>query len=265
MSRPRILVSNDDGIDAAGIRALAAGLADLGEVYVVAPDQERSATGHAFSLSRPLRVDEVQERWFAVDGTPADCVYLGVNKLVGAKPDLVVSGINHGFNLGSDVFYSGTVAGAVEAALRQVPAIAISLEHRPGKAGSTERFEPAARFAHALARAVLERGLPSGTLLNENVPAHAQKAGYEWTRLGRRVYRDQVEQRDDLRGRRYYWIGGPPVPSDQEPGSDGATVNHGHISVTPLGLDMTHDGLLEHLPGWQLDGFEAVMKRDLGG
>lgn len=259
----RILLSNDDGIGAAGLNMLAEVLADLGEVYVVAPDRERSATGHAFTLARPLRVEEIRDRWFSVDGTPADCVYLGVNKLLGAKPDLVVSGINHGFNLGSDVFYSGTVAGAVEAALRQVPAIAVSLEHRPGKAKDPERFRPAARFTHALARAVLERGLPAGTLLNVNVPARGTPTGYEWTRLGQRVYRDQVDERDDLRGRRYYWIGGPPIPSENEQGSDGAAVVHGHVAVTPLGLDLTHDGLLAHLPGWALDGFEAVVARDL--
>ena len=264
MTRPRILVSNDDGIEASGIQVLAETLADLGDVYVVAPDRERSATGHAFTLSHPLRVDKIEERWFAVDGTPADCVYLGLHKLVGGKPDLVVSGINHGYNLGSDVFYSGTVAGAVEAALRDVPAIAISLEHRPGKTRDRERFRPAARFAHALGRAVLERGLPPGTLLNVNVPAAASPKDFQWTRLGRRVYREQVEERDDIRGRRYYWIGGAPVHVDHEPGSDGAAVTRGHVAVTPLGLDLTHDGLLSKLPGWQVEGFDAVVARDLG-
>ena len=264
MTTRRILVSNDDGIEATGITALADALSDLGEVYVVAPDRERSATGHAFTLSHPLRVEEVRPRWFSVDGTPADCVYLGIHKLVGGKPDLVVSGINHGYNLGSDVFYSGTVAGAVEAALRHIPAIAISLEHRPGRSREPERFQAAAKFAHALASAVLERGLPIGTLLNVNVPARGTPAGYEWTRLGRRVYRDHVEERDDLRGRRYYWIGGPPIPSDNEPGSDGAAVVHGHVSVSPLGLDLTHDELLSHLPGWQLAGFQAALDKDLG-
>jgi 5'-nucleotidase len=258
----RILLSNDDGIAAQGLGALTAALEDLGELAVVAPDRERSATGHAFTLGHPLRVEEVAPRRFAVDGTPADCVYLGLYKLAGGWPDLVVTGINHGFNLGSDVFYSGTVAGSVEAALRDVPAIAVSLEHRPG--GNADRFAAAARFTHALARGVLERGLPKGTLLNVNVPAHAQPGAYEWTRLGRRVYRDQVEERDDLRGRRYYWIGGPPVPSKQEEGSDGAAVTRGIVSVTPLGLDMTHDDLLQHLPGWTLEGFEATVARDLG-
>jgi 5'-nucleotidase len=261
----RILIANDDGIEAAGIRILAETLADLGEVWVVAPDRERSATGHAFSLARPLRVDEVQPRWFAVDGTPADCIYLGLYKLASGRPDLVVSGINHGLNLGSDVFYSGTVAAAVEGALRQIPSIAVSLEHRPGRGRDGERFRPAARFAHALARAVLARGLPQGTLLNVNVPAKGDPKGYAWTRLGRRAYRDQVEARDDLRGHRYYWIGGPPVAVDHEPGSDGSAVEQGHVSVTPLGLDLTHDGLLAKLPGWQLDGFEAIVARDLGG
>jgi 5'-nucleotidase len=257
---PRILVANDDGIDAAGIRILAETLSDLGDVWVVAPDRERSATGHAFSLARPLRVDEVKPRWFAVDGTPADCVYLGMYKLTEGPIDLVVSGIN----LGSDVFYSGTVAAAVEGALRQIPSIAVSLEHRPGRGNDGERFRPAARFAHALARAVLKRGLPQGTLLNVNVPARGAIGGYAWTRLGRRAYRDQVEARDDLRGHRYYWIGGPPIAIDHQAGSDGAAIVKGHVSVTPLGLDLTHDGLLANLPGWELDGFDAVVARDLG-
>ena len=170
MTRPLILLANDDGIRSTGIRALGRRLADLGDLVVVAPDRERSATSHAFTLDRPLRCEEVETNWFSVDGTPADCVYLGLLKICPRKPDLVVSGINHGFNLGSDVFYSGTVAGAVEAALRDVPAIAMSLEWKRGMHKTEEPFERAAEFAHALARAVLAEGLPPGTLLNVNVP-----------------------------------------------------------------------------------------------
>ena len=182
------MLANDDGIRSTGIAALARRLADLGDVVVVAPDRERSATSHAFTLDRPLRCEEVEPGWFMVDGTPADCVYLGLLKICARKPDLVISGINHGFNLGSDVFYSGTVAGAVEAALRDVPAIAMSLEWKRGMHKSEEPFARAAEFAHALGRAVLAEGLPPGTLLNVNVPASdpagaaaAAPRGYRWT------------------------------------------------------------------------------------
>jgi 5'-nucleotidase len=236
---------------------------DLGDVTVVAPDRERSATGHAFTLDRPLRCDEVAPGCFAVDGTPADCVYLGVLKILERPPDLVVSGINHGFNLGSDVFYSGTVAGAVEAALRRVPAIAISREWRPGLLAQPGAFAQAADLAHALGRAVLKEGLPPATLLNVNVPHDARPAAYRWTCLGRRVYRDHVDERRDLRGRRYYWIGGPADGYGDVEGSDCHATRDRFASVTPLDLDLTHDGLLEHLPTWRVEGFDTQAAKDL--
>ncbi|MSP60481.1 MAG: 5'/3'-nucleotidase SurE [Myxococcales bacterium] len=251
--RPLILLANDDGVQARGLHALAERMADLGEVMVVAPDRERSATSHSFTLNRPLRVEEVRPGWFSVDGTPVDCVYIGLLKLVPRKPALLVSGINHGVNLGSDVFYSGTVACAVEAAIRSTPSMALSLEYRSGA-----DFAPAAAFAHALARAILAEGLPEGTLLNVNVPPGVPR-GYRWTRLGRRLYRDAVDERADLRGRSYYWIGGPSLGYGDEEGTDGHALGDGVVSVTPLDLDLTHSGLLERLPGWRLDGFEAVV------
>ncbi len=263
MKRPLILLSNDDGVEATGLRALARQLGDLGDVMVVAPDRERSATSHAFTLDRPLRCEELEPGWFSVDGTPADCVYIGLLKLCAERPRLVVSGINHGYNLGSDVFYSGTVAGAVEAALRDVPAIAVSREWQRGLKRDDAAFEPAARFVHALARATLTEGLPPGTLLNVNVPAREPR-GYRWARLGKRVYRDQVDERRDLRGRRYYWIGGPAEGYGDVADSDLHAVRDGLVAVTPLDLDLTHAGLLEHLPGWKLEGFEAQLERDLG-
>lgn len=258
-SRPLILLANDDGINARGLTTLADRLADLGELLVVAPDRERSAASHAFTMNRPLRVDPVRPGWYAVDGTPVDCVYLGILKLAPRRPSLLVSGINHGFNLGSDVFYSGTVACAVEAAIRGVPAIAMSLDHH-----ATSDFQYAAAFAHALARAALVEGLPEGTLLNVNVPA-GTPGRYRFTRLGKRLYRDQVEQRDDLRGRRYYWLGGPPVGVGDAEGTDGRAITDGAVSVTPLGLDLTHGGLLARLPGWRVHGFEAVVSQELPG
>lgn len=249
----KILLTNDDGIRADGLGVLASRLADLGEVHVVAPDRERSATSHAFTLNEPLRVVQEAPRWYAVSGTPADCVYLGVLELCRGA-DLVVSGINHGYNLGADVFYSGTVAGAVEAALRGVPAIAVSA----ASGRNAELLKAAAHLAHALGHAVLAEGLPPQTLLNVNVPPGEGPHGYAWTRLGKRVYRDQVESRTDPRGNTYYWIGGPAAPGADQPGTDLHAVHRGVASVTPLGLDLTHAELLQRLPSWRLSGFEAV-------
>jgi len=183
-------------------------------------------------------------------------MYLACIHLAPRKPALCISGINHGYNLGSDFFYSGTVAAAVEAAIRGVPAFAISLQRGP-KSG----FQIAADFAHALAHAILSEGLPAKTLLNVNVPNVEGKPvrGYQWTRLGERVYRDQVEVRQDLRGRRYFWIGGPEVDAEDLPGSDVTACKQGLVAVTPLDLDLTSQGLLEKLPGWRLKGFEAIL------
>jgi 5'-nucleotidase len=250
--RPLILVTNDDGVMAPGIRAAVAALRALGDVVVAAPDRERSATSHSISLDRPLRVDEIEAGIHSIDGTPVDCVYLALLHLVARKPALCVSGINHGYNLGSDVFYSGTVAGAVEAALRGVPAIAMSLERQ-----SPQDFAPAAAFLQALAAEAIARGpgaIPESSLLSVNVPAGAPR-GYQVTFLGRRVYRDQVEVRQDLRGRSYYWIGGPEENATDVPGSDCSAVRDGLVSVTPLGLDLTHTRLMGELIGWRVGNF----------
>ncbi len=250
--KPLILVTNDDGVSAAGIVAVAEALAALGEVVVAAPDRERSAASHSISLDRPLRVDELGKGVYAIDGTPADCVYLALLHFLPRKPDLCVSGINSGYNLGSDVFYSGTVAGALEAALRGVPAMAVSLErHRPFD------YTQAAAFTAAVAHEVLARGeeaIPAGTLLNVNIPKGSPR-GFEVTRLGRRVYRDQVVVREDLRGRSYYWIGGPEEAGTDLPGSDQGAVREGLASITPLGLDLTHGPLMEAVASWEIRGF----------
>jgi 5'-nucleotidase len=251
-TRPLILVTNDDGVMAPGIRAVAAALRGVGDVVVCAPDRERSAASHALTLDRPLRVEELEPGVYAVDGTPADCTYLALLHLVPRRPALCVSGINHGYNLGSDIFYSGTVAGAVEAALRGVPAIAISLERH-----SPPSFDAAAAFARALAEETLARGaeaIPAAALLNVNLPQSAV-SDYEVTFLGRRVYRDRVDVRQDLRGRTYYWIGGPEENATDLPGSDCSAVRAGRASITPLGLDLTHHGLLHQLEAWQVGSF----------
>jgi 5'-nucleotidase len=255
--RPLILVTNDDGVNAPGIAAARRALLEIGDVIVAAPDRERSASSHSISLDRPLRVDDLGEGVYAIDGTPVDCVYLALHHLVPRRPTVVVSGINNGYNLGSDVFYSGTVAGAVEAALRGVPAIAVSLARQ-----SPQDFSHAASFLGALTAEVVRRGdgaLPEHSLLSVNVPPGPVTA-YQVTFLGRRVYRDQVEVREDLRGRSYYWIGGPEEKAVDLPGSDCSAVRDGVVSLTPLGLDLTHTGLIGDLIEWEVGEFvhEAV-------
>lgn len=253
-----ILLTNDDGVRADGLSMLASRLADLGSVYVVAPDRERSCTSHAFSVHEPLRVERVAPRWFSVSGTPADCVYLGVLELC-PRPDLVISGINHGYNLGADIFYSGTVAGAIEAALRGLPAIAVSMGYASGV-----DFTPAAQLCHALVQAMARFELPRQTVLNINLPGpeHARPAEahstFMWTRLGQRNYREHVDSRTDPRGNTYYWIGGPAAPCDNLPGTDSYAVHNGIASVTPLNLDLTHGELLTKLPEWELPGYTAL-------
>src|SRR5881396_1341836 len=200
-----ILVTNDDGVHAAGLHALAIALDELGDVYVVAPDREQSAVGHALTLHRPLRVTTVGERRFAVNGTPSDFVNLAVLGLLPERPVLVAAGVNHGSNLGDDVTYSGTVSAAMEGTLLGVPSMAVS-QADDGTAG----FESAAVVSRLLASRVLVEGLPAKTLLNVNIPGGAA-VGIRMTRLGHRVYREKVVREVDPRGQPYYWIGaGPP-------------------------------------------------------
>lgn len=234
-----ILVSNDDGVSARGIKVLAAELSLLDEVWIVAPDRDQSGVSHSVTLQRPLRIDEVGERTFAVDGTPTDCVNLAINGILPERPRLVVSGINHGANLGDDVTYSGTVSAAMEATLLGVPAIAVSQVYRRREA---PEFTAAARFARALARQVLETPLPRDTLLNVNVP-HLEAGeiqGYALTRQGKRRYGDAVVEKVDPRGRKYYWIAGDPLDFVDAEGTDFDAIKQGRISITPLHLDLTN-------------------------
>jgi 5'-nucleotidase len=255
--RPLILLSNDDGVRAPGLRALAEALAGLGEILIAAPDRERSAASHAISLDHPLRVEEVEPKVFAIDGTPVDCVYLALHHLVPRTPDLCLSGINNGFNLGSDIFYSGTVGAALEAALRGVPAMALSLERKV-----PQDFSHAAAFCRDLVVDILARG-PSAiepqTFLNVNLPTGPVR-GVRPTTMGRRIYRDQVSVRQDLRGRSYYWIGGPEQKGDDVPGSDCTAVAEGIASVTPIGLDLTHRPTLARLSSYWSG--ERLRRRD---
>ncbi len=230
----RILVTNDDGIFSEGIRLLASALGELGEVIVVAPDREQSATGHALTLSRPLRMQKVQENWYAVDGTPTDCVNLAVLSLLKDNPpDLVASGINFGLNLGDDVTYSGTVSATFEGTLLGIPSVAFSQEVAEGFS-----FQAAARFARDLFEVLLAEELPPDLLLNVNLPAGPIQ-GVSFTRLGRRVYKQSIVEKLDPRGRKYYWIAGTPEWKRAE-GTDYEAVSQGRVSVTPLHLDLTY-------------------------
>ena len=233
----RILVTNDDGIFSPGIKALGLAMRALGEVAVVAPDVEQSAVGHGITVRRPLRFKHTASAGFGeipayrVDGTPADCVVLGVHLL--GRPDLLVSGINIGVNLGLDLTHSGTVAAALEGASLGIPSIAFSLD----TSGEELNFEEAARLAVAVARFVLETGLPPGTLLNVNFPATRPK-GLRVTRLSTHHFEDTVVERLDPEGRPYYWIAGRPVGEEEE-GTDLWAVRQGYVSVTPVSLDFT--------------------------
>jgi 5'-nucleotidase len=237
---PVILVTNDDGVRSPGIEALAEALASLGDVTVVAPVGESSAIGHALTLARPLRLERVRERVFSVDGTPTDCVNIAVSTVLGALPDIVVSGINNGYNLGDDVTYSGTVAGALEGVLLGVPSIAVSLDRRvPGPLD----FAPAASTARMLAERVLRAGLPPRTLLNVNVPTGPVR-GYQVTVQGKRNHVTKVTESVDPRGRSYYWIEEGESAWEDDPRSDYHAVRAGWVSVTPLQPDLTrHDAL----------------------
>jgi len=244
-----ILVTNDDGIQSPGIHSLAEGLRTVGEVVVVAPDRERSAVGHALTLQSPLRAEQLRPGWFAVDGTPTDCVNLGIHGLLERRPDLVVSGINRGGNLGDDITYSGTVAAAMEATLMGVPAFAISLVDGPFP---LEAFFPATGIAVRLSRLLQERALPPDTFFNVNVPRE-HSGEVLLTRQGKRRYGELVVEKVDPRGRKYYWIGGGELGFDDEPGTDFHAVARGHVSVTPLHLDLTNYRALGQLSSWELD------------
>lgn len=246
----RILISNDDGIDAPGLAELAEAAEALGEVWVCAPEQEQSAMSHALTMREPVYAEPRGPRRFAVKGTPADCVYLALHHLIDGEVDLVLSGINRGSNLGSDVYYSGTVAAAREATLHGTHALAVSLHLEPGT--REPDYGPAAELAVQLARRVLADGLPPLTLLNLNVPPrplHDIK-GMRAAPLSVRRYSKRVDCRTDPRGRSYYWIGGDHVDYAPDRGADGPLLEAGYAPVTPLCLSSTDDAVLEMLRDW---------------
>jgi 5'/3'-nucleotidase len=247
MDRPLILLTNDDGIEAPGLAALRAAADPLGRVVVVAPDRERSGAGHALTLMRPLRVVPRGPDRYQVDGTPTDCVHLGVFNLTGGRaPDLVLSGINRGLNVGDDVTYSGTVAAALEATLLGIPAIAFSSER---DAEGNAHFGAAARLVATLVARVLDRRLPSGVFLNVNVPLGVPR-GVRITRQGTRSYRAAAIERLDPSGRPYYWIASPDTTPFGEPDGDHEAIREGWTSITPLQANLTYEPAFPDLASW---------------
>jgi len=248
-----ILVTNDDGIYAEGIQILSQTLSESGagyNLYIVAPDHEQSAVGHAITMHRPLRVKELrflhnQEMLaWSVNGTPSDCVKLAVEAILDCKPRLVISGINRGSNLGTDVLYSGTVSAAVEGIIFGIPALAVSLTG----GGNNEDFIYAARFITSLIPHILEKPLPEGTLLNINVPPYGTGIkGVRVTRLGVRRYRNSFDKRVDPRGRIYYWLAGELVEDEEEEDSDVRAILDGYISITPVHFNLTNSCVISEL------------------
>jgi 5'/3'-nucleotidase len=264
----RILITNDDGVQAPGLFALKQALDPIGEVTVVAPDRPRSACGHSITLHKPLRVAEARladgSRAFTTTGTPSDCVTLAIlDVMQGREPDLVVSGINQGPNLGWDLTYSGTVSAAMEAAIMNFQAFAVSVAWRlepvhseDGEPGPRLDFGPAARFCAVLARRLASHPLPRHTLLNVNVPT-GEPPAVEVTRQGVRRYPGKVEKRVDPTGRPYYWLGGDQPEDRLEEGTDVHAIARGHISVTPIQLDLTDHPVVRELSKWDFAEYLA--------
>lgn len=249
----KVLVTNDDGVFAEGIQVLAQEISKIAETFVVAPDHEQSATGHAITMHRPLLAEKVKYHHlpelspWKVNGTPADCVKLAVEALLPQRPDLVISGINRGANLGTDVLYSGTVSAAIEAVILGIPAIAVSLAeyHDP-------HYEYAATFTARLAKQFMSRKQDGEMLLNVNVPGCAAEEirGVAVNRLGVRYYKDPFEERTDPRGRSYYWLAGEIVDVECEYDTDVAAVKNNKVSITPIQHDLTHFLLLDKVKDW---------------
>ncbi|MCI0469873.1 MAG: 5'/3'-nucleotidase SurE [Nitrospirae bacterium] len=246
MQKPLILVTNDDGIHSHGITALFNAMKEVGTAYIVAPDRERSAVGHALTLHRPLRVEELSENVFSVNGTPTDCVALAVNKLLPRKPDLVASGINKGANLGDDITYSGTVSAAIEGTILNVPSFAISLVGE-----KPFRFETASEFAIIVAKYILNKSLHYDTLLNVNVPniERGLVKGIKLTKQGKRIYDNAILEILSPWGDKHYWIGGGTPYWEHGENMDIQTVMDGYVSITPIHLDLTNYEALKYLEG----------------
>lgn len=249
--RPAILITNDDGYHSEGIEALEMAMREIGDVYVVAPASEQSGASHSLTLARPLRIRQIDQRHWTVDGTPTDCVTLALNKILcpDIKPQICVSGINHGANLGDDATYSGTVAGALEATILGVPGIAVSLV-----ADRSYDFDESARIAQIIVQKALAEGLPPFTLLNVNVPKGVPK-GIKITKQGFKTARPVISEHIDPRGKAYYWIGEVQQGFRAEGGTDFEAIDEGYVSVTPMRADMTNYAVLDVLKKWEEDKF----------
>src|SRR6476661_547527 len=253
----RILLTNDDGIHSDGLHKLEEAMKALGDVFVVAPMSEMSGASHSLTLARPLRIRQLDERHWSIDGTPTDCVTLALNKILtnDERPDICVSGINHGGNLGDDATYSGTVAGALEATILGVPGIALSLVAR-----DNFDFTASAAIAVAAARKVLEEGLPEGTLLNINIP-QGEINGVKVTRQGIKNARPVITEHIDPRGKPYFWIGEEYFNTNSAEGTDYRAIEDGYVSITPLKSDMTDHGALSQIGSWNyLTTSELIQK-----
>ena len=266
--KPQILVSNDDGIGSEGIQALAKALSNIGKVTVVAPEREQSTMGHALTLHKPIRLYQMPksgqfDQW-AVSGTPADCVFMGIRQILKEKPDLIVSGINRGANLGNDFFYSGTVAAAREGALLGIPSIATSLmvNHSPLVKGR-DHYEDAAQYTCALALELLKNSLPEGELLNVNFPnlPLSKVKGARVSKQGFRYYENKTSKRTDPRGKDYFWLGGQYSGFKDIRGSDCALVDKGYISITPCKLNVTDYELMQEVKEWIVDPKNILEKK----
>ena len=242
------LLTNDDGIHAEGLLTLKKEISKIGDVWVVAPDREQSATSHSLTLDYPIPIKRIGERSYSVGGTPTDAVMLAVRAILKRKPEILISGINHGPNLGDDVSYSGTVAAALEGTILNIPSIAVSNVNWNAK-----HFVSAAKFVKKLTLFVLKNGLPKDTFLNVNVPdkEHTIKE-YKITRLGKRVYNDVVIEKIDQRGKDYFWIGEQTSIWEKEDDTDFAAIQKGYISITPLHLDMTDYKVMEQIKRWKI-------------
>jgi 5'/3'-nucleotidase len=243
---PHILLTNDDGYQAEGLRAVAEALADFATVSIVAPSREQSGTAQSLTLRQPIVCNQIAQREWAIDGTPADCVIVALHKLLPEKPDLLISGINHGANLGENAYYSGTVGAAREGALHHIPSVAVSLCSKKDKV----KFDNSARVARTVAALILKEGLPDQVLLNVNVP-EPWNGEVKFTRQSRKITRNQLSEGKDPRGRSYFWLFEQRIDKDVEPNTDYAAIFAGAVSITPLHLDPTHTESLNHLSHWE--------------
>jgi 5'-nucleotidase len=267
--RPHLLLTNDDGYDAEGIRELSKVLRGYGKVTLIGPDRECSGISHGFSLNHPLRLKRKGEGVYSLSGTPADCVMFGLRGFLEPAdlPDFVFSGINHGANLGWDVIYSGTVAGALEGTLFDKPAVAVSLatEFSGRFESGLLQFETVVAFLEEFVPVLLARGIPNGVFLNINVPNIPKEdlRGYAFTRLGKRIYRDRVVKRTDPHGREYYWLGGEPPTYESEDGTDFHALEQSMVSITPLRWKMSHPEDLDLFSDWPQVAPEAAVEPEV--